>query len=630
GEYEFPLAPLDLPNLRQLPALEPLSRTAAVELFVRRAQAVKPDFVLTAENAPIIAEICVRLDGLPLAIEMAAARVRFLPPKNILSRLQHRLELLTSSARDLPARQQTMRDTVAWSYDLLDEAEKRLFRRIAVFRSGASLESIEAICNTAGDLQLDVLDGISALMDSSLLQHAPAGGSDGETRFLMLQTIREYALEKLEESGESTLLHQSYALFFLKLVEEAEPKVASGERVRWLKRLEAEYDNLRGALEWSLTETDAPELALHLSRLLFWYWYFRGRFEEGRNWLTRALDHDKQAAPTMARAVALYCAGTLAWFTGEAQEAHDYLQASVAISRHLGEKWVLAMCLGILGVDAVRRYGYDRAQALHAESIGLLTEIGAKWSLGWAYFWQGLSAGRANDPAGRAALEQSVAIWREVRDPWALAVAEMGLAEAAYHTGDYEAARASLDDVLPTFREMGDKWLMAHSLMMLGGVALSHGNHEHAEALYAESLALRRDLGDKYGIAHALRGLASIAQQKGDAEQAISHYKASLALYREVSSLEGIAACVKGLAVVATAQGQHTHAAELLGAAENVKAPAGVLIPPTERPTYDRALGTLREQMSADAFAAAWAAGQAMSLEHAVTRALEAQEQTHP
>jgi tetratricopeptide (TPR) repeat protein len=288
------------------------------------------------------------------------------------------------------------------------------------------------------------------------------------------------------------------------------------------------------------------------------------------------------------------------------------------------------MCLGILGVDAVRRYGYDRAQALHAESIALLTEIGAKWSLGWAYFWQGLSAGRANDPAGRAALEQSVAIWRETRDPWALAVAEMGLAEAAYQTGDYEGTRASLDDALPAFREMGDKWLMAHSLMMLGGVALADGNHERAEALYAESLALRRDLGDKYGIAHALRGLANIAQQQGHTEQAISHYRASLALYREVSSLEGIAACVKGLAVVATAQGQHTHAAELLGAAESVKAPAGVLVPPTERPAHDRALATLRDQMSADAFASAWAAGQAMTLEQAVTRALEAQEQAHP
>ena len=286
GEREYPVPPLALPDLTQLPSLESLSQFAAVELFIQRAQAVKPDFKITNDTAPAVAEICYRLDGLPLAIELAAARIKLLPPNAMLARLEHRLEFLTGGARDLPARQQTLRNTIAWSYDLLNENEQKLFRRLSVFVGGCTLDAVEAV---AGDnpARASILDQLGSLLDKSLLREVE--GTNSEPRFVMLEMLREFGLEQLEASGEQDTIRRRHANFFLSLAEQAGASLESAEQVQWMNRMEQEHDNLRAALEWSKTADGAGEICLRLAGTLGLFWEARGYFSEGRERLSAVL-----------------------------------------------------------------------------------------------------------------------------------------------------------------------------------------------------------------------------------------------------------------------------------------------------------------------------------------------------
>src|SRR5688572_13755648 len=286
GEHVYPVPPLTLPDLKRPPPLERLTQYEAVGLFLERARALKPDFEVTNESAPAVAEICVRLDGLPLAIELAAARIKMLPPKAILQRLTSRLKLLTGGARDLPERQRTLRATIEWSHALLDEGEQLLFGRLAVFAGGRALEAIEAICDAEGDLPVDAFEGVSSLVDKSLLGQEE--GPNGEPRFVMLETIHEFAREKLQGSGEAEQIKRVHAEYFLTLAEEAFPELRGPDQLEWLERLEAEHDNIRTALSWAL-EGKEVEVALRLGGALSWFWSMRGYYGEGRRWLEEAL-----------------------------------------------------------------------------------------------------------------------------------------------------------------------------------------------------------------------------------------------------------------------------------------------------------------------------------------------------
>jgi predicted ATPase/class 3 adenylate cyclase len=286
GEHEFPVPPLSLPDPGSLPPVERLTQYGALRLFVERARAVKPDFSLTKENAPAVVEICARLDGLPLAIELAAARIKLLPPQAMLSRLGNRLKLLTGGARNLPQRQRTLRSAIEWSYELLDEGEKILLGRLAVFSGGSTLEAVEAVCDARGDLPVDVLDGASSLLEKSLLRQEE--GLEGEPRFAMLETVHEYAREKLEESGEAEEIKRAHAEYFLTLAREADPELKGPGQLEWLQRLEAEHDNMRDALGWAL-QREETELVLRLGGALWWFWFVRGHYSEGRRWLEEAL-----------------------------------------------------------------------------------------------------------------------------------------------------------------------------------------------------------------------------------------------------------------------------------------------------------------------------------------------------
>jgi predicted ATPase/class 3 adenylate cyclase len=332
GEHEFPVPPLELPDTRRLPEIEALAQYEAVRLFIERARAIKPDFAVTNENAPAIAEICARLDGLPLAIELAAARTRLLPPQAMLKRLDSRLKLLTGGARNLPERQRTLRGAIEWSHGLLAPEEQTLFARLAVFAGGRTLEAIEAVCDPGGEL--DVFDGVESLLEKSLLRQEE--GPDGEPRFVMLETIHEFARERLEEGGEAEEVKRAHAEFFLALAEETEPELRGPRQFSWFERLETEHDNLRAALSWSL-ETGNAELRLRIGGALRWFWNVRGYAGEGWRWVAAGLSGG-EAAPAAVRAEALLGLGDLAQRQGDYERATEDLEASLALCREAGDR----------------------------------------------------------------------------------------------------------------------------------------------------------------------------------------------------------------------------------------------------------------------------------------------------
>jgi predicted ATPase len=421
GEHEYPVPPLELPDPKRLPDPEALARYEAVTLFIQRARAARPDFEVTNASAPAVAELCARLDGLPLAIELAAARVKLLSPQAPLARLGRRLSLLTGGARDLPARQQTLHSTIDWSYDLLEPAERTLFARLAVFVGGCSLEAVEAVCNVGDDLLLDpsagsgqaVLDALALLVDKSLLRQAE--GPDGEPRFTMLETIREYAAERFETSGDAECWRQRHAGYSLALAEQAAPELTGPRQAAWLERLERDHDNLRAALGRAL-ERDQTELGLRLAGALGRFWEIRGHLREGQGWLERALSRWPEA-PAAARAAALNAAGSLAYHACAYERAATLHQEALSLRRVLGDRRGVAVSLHDLGITALHLGDLDRSEALCAE--------------------------------GRA-------IWRELGDQRGVAISLNSSAILARNRGDHERARAYYEESLALFRGIGD------------------------------------------------------------------------------------------------------------------------------------------------------------------------------
>jgi predicted ATPase len=582
AEHQFVVAPLGLPDLNRLPPLETMSQHAAVDLFVQRAQTVKPDFTLTESNAPAVTEICVRLDGLPLAIELAAARSKLLAPPMLVARLGSRLTILTGGAQDLPARQQTLRAAIAWSYDLLSPDEQALFRRLGVFVGGCTLEAAEAVCNADGDLPIEMLDRLGTLLDKSLLQNN--AGSDDEPRFMMLETIREFAREQLAASSEAETIRRKHALFFLSLAETAEPQLLSGARGYWLERLDREHDNLRAALTWSQATADAGEIGLRLVGALLWFWIYRSNVSEGRVWAKDVLTIASGSAQARAWAQALYSAGALAWMQDDYAMARTPLMESVERWRAIGDQRGLAFALCYLGMVACDQNDYIVAHDLCAESVTIFRELHDSWSLAFAlFFWGNVAYERGDYASARPIYEQSVALWRTVDDPWGLARPLTRLGKMACKAGDYATARVLLE----------------------------------------KSLALWRQVGERLHLAYVLDGLAEVALMQGDYRQAIAHLVEILAICQEFGLSHGIAQTFEQLARVAAGQAQLERAARLWGAAQAQRQIIGASIPLGERLGYARAVATARAQLSEAAFAAAWAEGRDMTLEQAIAYARE-------
>ena len=572
AEQEFPLPPLALPNLSQLPGNEILAQCAAVALFIQRAQSILPSFQLTQANARAIAEICVRLDGLPLAIELAAARVKLLPPQTLLARLSQRLRVLTGGARTLPQRQQTLRNTLQWSYDLLDEREQRLFRLLSVFVGGSTLEAVESM----GEGE-EVLEGVTSLMDKSLLQQREHEGE--ELRLLMLETIREYGLECLAMSGEMEAAQRAHAAYYLRLAEEAEPELRGAQQVVWLARLDPEHDNLRAALRWSV-ESGETETALRLGGALWCFWTVRGHVSEGRQWLERALSNSSGVEASV-RARALNRAGLLARYQSDYGRAAELSEESLTLSRQLGDRQGIAASLNELALVAMMRGDYVAAHAMYEESVALLRALGDKWDLA--------------DTLLLSAYVRSV------------------------FQGDYIVASSMIEESQVIFKELGDQRGVAYASSILGQLSLSLGRFDPARRLQEESLRVFRSLGDWQGTARSLFFLAKAASSQG-------HYLAARALFEEILSHLGelddkwfIAGCLDELARVIAAQGQPGWAARLWGAAETLRDTTGVFIPPVEQANYERAVTAARLQAGEETFAAAWEEGRSMTPEQALT-----------
>ncbi|HYN88793.1 MAG TPA: tetratricopeptide repeat protein [Ardenticatenaceae bacterium] len=580
GEKEFEVPPLALPNMRKLPPADEISRYAAVELFIRRAQDVTPDFAITEETAPIVAQICQRVDGLPLAIELAAALVKVLPPRTLLARLEHRLGLLKGGARDLPLRHRTLRSAIDASYDLLDGLEQRLFARLAVFAGGCTIAAVEAICQVPHRLDLDPLDGLMALVAGSLLRQGER--QDGEPRFAMLETIREYAHEKLVESGEDAAIHQRHLAFFLQLAEETERQRRSARQVTLLNQLELEHDNLRVALQWALQQGHV-ESALRLGGALAWFWEIRGYLSEGRRWLDAALDQPGSVSMGI-RSKALAASGQLAFWQGAYIEAKQCFEASLEVGRAGNDTATIAQVLTWLGRVAQRQGDYDRA-------------------VGFG--------------------EESLALYRELGDPSGLALALNRLGHIVKNLGNYERARVLVSESLALRRTLGDKRGMAACLNGLAEMARAEDDYERAAPLYVESLALCRELGDKACIAAVSHNLGYVALRQGDYQRAAALFQDSLILHRELGVPQGVAECLAGYGALAIAQGEPQLALCLLAATEAALEAIGGKLEHTDRAEYERSVTSARAQVDGTTFAASWEASRVLTLEEAAALALQ-------
>ena len=583
GEHEFPVPPLALPDSRSTLPVEVLSRCPAVALFVQRALAAKPDFELNQENAPAISEICARLDGLPLAIELAAARVKVLSPSSMRTRLTSRLQLLTGGARDMPQRHQTLRAAMDWSYDLLTVAEQKLFRRLSVFVGGCTLEGAEAVCDTKGDLELDLLDGMTSMVDKSLAQQVEP--SKGESRFVMLETIREYALEKLEASGEKASTKRAHAAYCLVLAEEqaTEQSGAEGsEGAEWLERFALEHDNFRAALDW-LTETGDAEWGLRLGTALFRFWEMREYLTEGRGRLSKLLKLAGAAAPTKARGRAVFATGVLTTEQGDYSSADLLFRESLEIARHLDDKHGAAVSLNALAVNA-----RDRGEL----------------------------------PVARSLFEESLALWRESGDQKAVARSLSNLGNIVKLRGDNAYAHSLYAECLSIFQELGDRTGVAWSMNSLGDVARDQGDGVAAQALYEQGLEIFRELDDRWGIAGTLADLGSLAREQEKYSVAHSMYRESIRLFYELNHKRGVARLLEYFACSAAAQCEAQRSLRLAGAAAALRQNIGAPLTPAEQAKLEASLHPARQALTNTLGATVWLEGRALPVERAIEEAL--------
>jgi predicted ATPase len=540
GEQEFPVPPLAVPDPKRLPDLVALSQYGAVELFLSRAQAVEPAFQLNKTNAPAIAEICVCLDGLPLAIELAAARIKLLPPQALLARLSQRLAMLTSGPRDAPARQQTLRNTIAWSYNLLEAQEQRLFRRLSVFVGGCTLEAIEAVYTAleTSTSTMSTLDSVAALIDKSILQQTEQEGV--QPRLVMLETIREYGLEALQTSGEMEVTRQAHALYNLAMAEKAEPELRGPQQAVWLERLEREHDNLRATLQWLFAQAEGDgdrsshEKALRLSAALWLFWDAHCHYSEGRTFLERALVVGEGSA-AIHRVKALKSAASMAVYQDDSERGEALCKEILTLSRELGDRDGVAHTLYLRGIIAGQRHDLAAACSLLEEALTLWRELNDKDGIAWALFFLAMHVGQKGEYAKAHALcEESLTLYRERGNTrgiayalWQLAVILMVIQD------DQGVVRALLEEGLGLAREIGDRRNMIMCFSLLGEVSLQQGDITTARSFIEQSLGLSKEIGDQGLTAEALSLLGKVHFVQGN-------YTAARALYEESMAFPGM------------------------------------------------------------------------------------------
>jgi non-specific serine/threonine protein kinase len=599
-ERGYPVPSLALPDPGRMASLQELGCCASVALFVQRAAAVSPGFTLDATNAAAVAEICTRLDGLPLAIELAAARTRVLSPAALLARLSDRLAVLTGGPRDRPARLRSMRDAIDWSHDLLSPAEQAFFRRLGVFVGGVSLEAAELVSGDGSqvsdtDAVADssgarcptptTLDLTAALVEHSLLK--PLDHPDGEPRFGMLETIREYALERLDASGEADAVRDRHAALFAQVAEQADVALRGPRQLAWLARLETEHDNLRAALAWALVRGDG-HLALRLAGGLHWFWFHHSHWAEGRRWLERALVAPG-AAPSPERARALAGAGHMSFLLSDYAAARALFNESLVTSQE--------------------------AQDIRGLAYALYLKAGPEWVTG--------DYGEV-----RALAMRSLALYQELGDRWGIIAASctLGLVETELRS-EPDCARSLLEASLASARELGDLWCVARASLCLGELARADGDLDRASALYEDALAGSRLLSQSQRVLHliaykALFNLGQVAALRGDAGRAATCFGEGLTLLRDLGERRSQGICLAGLATTAGLLHRPELAARFFGASDSLLAAAGVVMEAIDLAVCEPQRRAAQTHLGEDAFMAAWNEGASLPTPQAFAEAL--------
>ncbi|HCC56099.1 MAG TPA: hypothetical protein DEQ47_02335 [Solibacterales bacterium] len=580
GEREFSVPPLKLPDSGRLPAIKTLLECPAVALFFERASAVKPDLIWDEDNARAIAQICARLDGLPLAIELAAARTKMLPPPAMLARLQTRLQFLTGGPRDQPARQRTLRGAIDWSYELLGAGQQKLFRRLSVFTGGCTLESAEAVANTRCDLEFDLFEGMASLVDNNLIRQFPQ--PDGDARFEMLETIREYGLERLDASGDAPSTRRAHAAYCLVLAEESAVEIGHPEQRAWTERFSLERDNLRAALDW-LIEAGNAEWSMRLANALFYSWHNHGHSMEGRRRFSAILRLPGAAGPARLRAKALYSAGNLALSHGDFDGSRELFEESLLLYRELADK------PGILAV-------------LNSFAIA--------------------NRDCGNYAAARSMFMDSLSIWQELGDQISAARTMSNLADVVRAQGDYTVAASLHEECRKTFQSLGDQEGVAWSLNHQGDVAREQGDSATARLMYLQALEAFRSLDERPGIAQSLADLGSLAREQGSHDEARTLYSEALSLFQALAQRQDVIGVLEEMACSASNAGMWERALRMAGASLSLRQASGIPLPPSVRAKLDAELASARKSLESSAAAHAWMDGASMSMDEAVEYAL--------
>ncbi|WP_019588607.1 tetratricopeptide repeat protein [Deinococcus apachensis] len=603
GEREFPLGPLALPGEGLGP--EALGEVEAVRLFLDRARSVRPDFTLTQRNAGAVSRLVRRLDGLPLALELAAARLRLLSPEAMLPRLEHRLRLLTDGPRDLPVRQRTLRGTLDWSFDLLGEGERLVLVQLGCFVGGFSLEAAEAVVDPAEET--DALEQLGSLVEKSLVSRV-----EGEVpRFFLLETVREYVLEKLEASGTATSVRERHLAYFLAFAEASVQGLRGPEQETWLEALDRERDNCRSALARAV-EAGAAELALRFATALRWFWEFRGDLEEGRGALETALALSGDVAPEL-RARALNALGVFAWRQGALDTARTFVEEALSLRRAAGD-WVgVGGSLRNLGVIARLQGNLVLSRTCHEEEIGIYRRLGDPLEVGYSLLNLGaLAFAEGNLPAARSAFQEYLAVVTAAGDHHSLRAGLSNLGVVVRAEGDRVRARALHEEALAIARAHGHRQGIVNDLLSLAVLLLDDEDVEATEGYARQALTEARGIGDRLSAVQALNLLGDAARSRGDPATALAHRQEALVLARTCGDFENLVASLEGLAEAQLAAGQGAEAARLLGEAGARRHRTGQ---PATGPEAARLTGVLegtRAQLDEAAFVAAWSDGWAL------------------
>jgi non-specific serine/threonine protein kinase len=547
----------------------------AVALFLQRAKAVQPTFELTADNLGAVLAISRQLDGLPLALELAAARIPVLPPAALLARLQQQMPVLTGGLRDAPARHQGLHDAIAWSHDLLNEEQQRLFRRLSAFAGGWTLAFAEVVGGEPGSPE-NVLDDLAALVEQSLIQMQSTTEANGEPRFGLLETIRVHALERLESSGEAASVRRRHAQAFLEFVEEAEPHLTTAGRGAWLHRIDLELDNIRAALAWTASDEGDAELGQRVVGSLAWSWYMRGRLQEGRRWAERLVSRGTSGPGLPGFARATFCIGGMSLMQGDIPAAHTALLRALGLFREVGDQRRVAEALTFLGMASVGVGDQATGLDLYCESAIVCQEIGDVWLEAFTLTNEGAARMALGDlPAADATYRDSLELFETLGDPWGRSIALRGLASLMLRRHDYAAARDHYENSVPLFRETGDTRGLAQALLGLGKAALRSGTAAYADEVFAEALVRWKEVELRAGMVRSLSGLAGAAAAQDQLERAVRLY--------------------------ATATRQ--------------AAAIGVIFSEEDAREHTRGLRELRQRLGDSSFEAAWAEGSALSLD---------------